>query len=75
MIKRSVKSYARTTHPLELPALIEVQLNPFKRFVEEGLTVEAVTELGDVVRFGKEDARRRRRWLGSELMDLARDLR
>ncbi len=31
------KSYARTTEPMELPTLIDVQLNSFKQFVEEGL--------------------------------------
>ncbi len=31
------KSYARTTRPMDLPTLIDVQLNSFDQFVEEGL--------------------------------------
>ncbi len=38
-----------------------------------GLAVEAVTESGDVVHFGKEDDKRRsRQWSGSRMMDLGR---
>ncbi len=38
-----------------------------------GLAVEAVTESGEVVRFGKEDDRRRsKQWAGTGLVDLAR---
>ena len=38
-----------------------------------GLAVEAVTEGGDFVRFGKEDDKRHRHWVGTGLMDLARN--
>lgn len=31
------KSYARTTKPMELPTLIDVQLRSFEQFVTEGL--------------------------------------
>jgi DNA-directed RNA polymerase subunit beta len=31
------KTYARTTRPMELPTLIDVQLNSFKQFIDEGL--------------------------------------
>ena len=40
-----------------------------------GLAVEAETDSGDIVRFGKEDDKRNRRWTGSGLMDLARSNR
>ncbi|MEW5988628.1 MAG: DNA-directed RNA polymerase subunit beta [Chloroflexota bacterium] len=33
----TVKSYARTKDPLELPKLIDVQLDSFERFIREGL--------------------------------------
>ncbi len=37
-----------------------------------GLAVEAVTEGGDVIHFGKEDDNRQRQFVGTGLMDLAR---
>jgi DNA-directed RNA polymerase subunit beta len=37
-----------------------------------GLAVEAVTESGELVRFGKEDDQRQRPYVGTGLMDLAR---
>jgi DNA-directed RNA polymerase subunit beta len=40
-----------------------------------GLAVEAVTESGDVIRFGKEDDKRNRHFVGTGLMDLARSRR
>jgi DNA-directed RNA polymerase subunit beta len=40
-----------------------------------GLAVEAVTEGGDIIRFGKEDDKRHRPWVGTGLMDLARSRR
>ncbi|MZH03545.1 MAG: DNA-directed RNA polymerase subunit beta, partial [Nitrospinae bacterium] len=40
-----------------------------------GLAVEAVTDSGDVIRFGKEDDKRGRKWAGTGLMDLARSRR
>jgi len=40
-----------------------------------GLAVEAVTEAGDVIRFGKEDDKRHKHWVGTGLMDLARNRR
>lgn len=33
-----IKSYARTTRPMDLPTLIDVQLNSFNQFIEEGLS-------------------------------------
>lgn len=40
-----------------------------------GLAVEAVTEGGDIVRFGKEDEKKNKKWAGTGLMDLARSRR
>jgi DNA-directed RNA polymerase subunit beta len=40
-----------------------------------GLAVEAVTESGEVVRFGKEDEKKNKKWAGTGLMDLARSRR
>jgi DNA-directed RNA polymerase subunit beta len=40
-----------------------------------GLAVEAVTGSGEVIRFGKEDDKRNRKWAGTGLMDLARSRR
>jgi DNA-directed RNA polymerase subunit beta len=40
-----------------------------------GLAVEAVTEAGEIVRFGKEDDRRQKKWVGPGLMDLSRSRR
>ena len=38
-----------------------------------GLSIEAVTEAGTTIRFGKEDDKRHRHWVGTGLMDLARN--
>jgi DNA-directed RNA polymerase subunit beta len=38
-----------------------------------GLAVEAVTESGETIRFGKGDDKRHRHWVGTGLMDLARN--
>ncbi len=40
-----------------------------------GLAVEAVTESGDIIRFGKEDDKRNKKWVGTGLMDLAHSRR
>lgn len=37
-----------------------------------GLAVEAVTDDGDIIRFGKEDDKKQKQYVGSGLMDLAR---
>ncbi len=37
MAKLPTKSYARTTHPLELPTLIDVQLESFDYFINESM--------------------------------------
>jgi DNA-directed RNA polymerase subunit beta len=40
-----------------------------------GLAVEAVSESGDVIRFGKEDDKKNRQYVGTGLIDLARSRR
>jgi DNA-directed RNA polymerase subunit beta len=40
-----------------------------------GLAVEAITEKGDTIRFGKEDDKKDRQWVGTGLMDLAKSRR
>lgn len=40
-----------------------------------GLAVEAVTDSGEIVRFGKEDEKKNKKWAGTGLMDLARSRR
>jgi DNA-directed RNA polymerase subunit beta len=40
-----------------------------------GLAVEAVTDSGEVIRFGKDDDKRNRKFAGTGLMDLARSRR
>lgn len=37
MLSRPTKSYARTVNPLELPSLIDIQLDSFAAFIDEGL--------------------------------------
>ncbi len=44
------KSYARTTRPMELPTLIDVQLRSFEQFTEEGLA-ELFDEISPIESF------------------------
>jgi DNA-directed RNA polymerase subunit beta len=37
MAIKPIKSYARTVNPLELPSLIDIQLDSFEVFISEGL--------------------------------------
>ncbi len=50
MSKLPIKSYARMTDPLELPTLIDVQLNSFQQFIEEGLA-ELFDEISPIESF------------------------
>jgi DNA-directed RNA polymerase subunit beta len=50
MAKLPTKSYARTTEPLELPTLIDVQLNSFEHFQEESLA-ELFDEISPIESF------------------------
>ncbi len=44
------RSYARTTKPMELPTLIDVQLNSFDQFIDEGLA-ELFDEISPIESF------------------------
>ena len=44
------KSYARTTKPMELPTLIDVQLRSFEQFIDEGLA-ELFDEISPIESF------------------------
>jgi DNA-directed RNA polymerase subunit beta len=50
MAKRPLKTYARTIDPLELPTLIDVQLNSFKTFRDESLA-ELFEEISPITSF------------------------
>ncbi|HET6443464.1 MAG TPA: DNA-directed RNA polymerase subunit beta [candidate division Zixibacteria bacterium] len=50
MKNRPVKTYARTTDPLELPNLIDIQINSFEKFREESLA-ELFEEISPIVSF------------------------
>jgi DNA-directed RNA polymerase subunit beta len=50
MANGPTKSYARTTDPLELPTLIDVQINSFKAFIDEGLA-ELYEEISPIESF------------------------
>ncbi len=52
MPKLPNKTYARTTDPLELPSLIDVQLNSFKMFSEESLA-ELFEEISPIESFNR----------------------
>ena len=52
MAERPKKTYARATNPMELPTLIDVQLNSFKTFKEEGLA-ELFEEISPIESFNK----------------------
>ena len=48
--KRPVKSYARTINPLELPSLIDIQLDSFDNFIDESLS-ELFQEISPIESF------------------------
>ncbi|MFN2136142.1 MAG: DNA-directed RNA polymerase subunit beta, partial [Candidatus Promineifilaceae bacterium] len=50
MSNRSIKSYARTVNPLELPSLIDIQLDSFEAFIDEGLA-ELFDEISPIESF------------------------
>ncbi len=50
MSKRPIKSYARTINPLELPSLIDIQLDSFDAFVTESLA-ELFDEISPIESF------------------------
>ena len=77
LIGGRVKTYESIVknEPIEEPGVPASFRVLVKELQSLGLAVEAVTESGDFVRFGKEDDKRQRRWVGTGLMDLARSHR
>jgi DNA-directed RNA polymerase subunit beta len=73
-IQGRVKTYESIVkdEPIEEPGVPASFRVLVKELQSLGLAVEAITNSGDTVRFGKDDDRRQPRWTGSGLMDLAR---
>jgi DNA-directed RNA polymerase subunit beta len=76
-VQGRVKTYEAIVknEPIEEPGVPASFRVLVKELQSLGLAVEAVTESGDVVRFGKEDDKRNRKHAGTGLMDLARNRR
>jgi DNA-directed RNA polymerase subunit beta len=72
-----VKTYESIVknEPIEEPGVPASFRVLVKELQSLGLAVEAVSESGEVIRFGKEDDKRNRRHVGTGLMDLARSQR
>jgi DNA-directed RNA polymerase subunit beta len=76
-VQGRVKTYEAIVknEPLDEPGIPASFRVLVKELQSLGLAVEAVTESGETVRFGKEDDKRHRHWVGTGLMDLARSRR
>ncbi|UCG24486.1 MAG: DNA-directed RNA polymerase subunit beta [Chloroflexota bacterium] len=76
-VQGRVKTYEAIVknEPIEDPSIPASFRVLVKELQSLGLAVEAETEGGDVIRFGKEDDKRHRHWVGTGLMDLARSRR
>lgn len=76
-VQGRVKTYESIVknEPIEEPGVPASFRVLVKELQSLGLAVEAVTDSGDVLRFGKEDDKRNRRWAGTGLVDLARSRR
>jgi DNA-directed RNA polymerase subunit beta len=76
-VQGRVKTYEAIVKndPIEEPGIPASFRVLVKELQSLGLAVEAVTESGEVIRFGKEDDKRHRHWVGTGLMDLARSHR
>ncbi len=76
-VQGRVKTYEAIVknEPIEEPGIPASFRVLVKELQSLGLAVEAVTESGEVIRFGKEDDKRNRHWVGTGLMDLARSRR
>ncbi len=72
-----VKTYEAIvkSEPIEEPGVPASFRVLVKELQSLGLAVEAETESGETIRFGKEDDKRNRRYAGTGLMDLARGRR
>ena len=76
-VQGRVKTYESIVknEPIEPPGIPASFRVLVKELQSLGLAVEAVTENGDVIRFGKEDDKKNRQWVGTGLMDLAHNRR
>jgi DNA-directed RNA polymerase subunit beta len=76
-VQGRVKTYEAIVknEPIEEPGVPASFRVLVKELQSLGLAVEAVTESGELVRFGKEDDKRNRKYAGTGLMDLARSRR
>ncbi|PID84870.1 MAG: DNA-directed RNA polymerase subunit beta [Chloroflexi bacterium] len=76
-VQGRVKTYEAIVkdEPIEEPGVPASFRVLVKELQSLGLAVEAVTESGETVKFGKEDDKKNRRWAGTGLMDLARSRR
>lgn len=76
-VQGRVKTYEAIVknEPIEEPGVPASFRVLVKELQSLGLAVEAVTESGELIRFGKEDDKRQRHWVGTGLMDLARSHR
>lgn len=76
-VQGRVKTYESIVkdEPIEEPGVPASFRVLVKELQSLGLAVEALTDSGEVVKFGKEDDKKNRRWAGTGLMDLARSRR
>ncbi len=76
-VQGRVKTYEAIVknEPIEEPGVPASFRVLVKELQSLGLAVEAVTDSGEVLRFGKEDDKRSRKFAGTGLMDLARSRR
>ena len=76
-VQGRVKTYEAIVknEPIEEPGVPASFRVLVKELQSLGLAVEAVTDSGEVIRFGKEDDKRNRQYAGTGLMDLARSRR
>ena len=76
-VQGRVKTYEAIVknEPIEEPGVPASFRVLVKELQSLGLAVEAVTDSGDVIRFGKEDDKKNRKYAGTGLVDLARGRR
>ncbi len=76
-VQGRVKTYESIVkdEPIEEPGVPASFRVLVKELQSLGLAVEALTDSGEIIKFGKEDDKKNRRWAGTGLMDLARSRR
>ena len=76
-VQGRVKTYESIVknEPIDEPGIPASFRVLVKELQSLGLAVEAVAENGEVIHFGKDDDKRQRHWVGTGLMDLARNRR